>query len=596
MAWTPLPVETDEDAVVARILDALAARLPGWVPVEGAPEVALAEEIGRETAATNARAGAAVELAFAGIGETVFGLASILGAQATMLVDLTVTAAGDVVPAGFIVVGVNPDGVEVAFELPEQVTATGTVVQVLMRARDVGALSNGVPAGPLTVVTSTSTVSAAAAAAPSTGGVDAESLTAYLGRLVDYIATLRPGGVRGGDLAILARNVTGVHRALGVDNYDPGVNEIQSVAIADATSGTFTVTFEAQTTAAIGHDATAATVQTALEGLSNIDPGDVIVTGGPLGAAAVTVEFADALKASNRTQMTATSSLVGATAAVTIDPNATADNEVTYTAKSAGTGGNAIRVAYTDPAAASAALAVSVVGNDITVALATDAAGAITSTALDVRDAVNAHAGASALVAAALPGTTTGAGVVAAVALTNLTGGTDPTITITTDREGVAPSTNNEKMVTVFPVDAAGLPVSAAVKAAVDAELQAVREVNFIIHVYDPTYTAVQVNFTAVAETGADPVVVQANVHAALRAHLDPARWGATVEDPASWQPTSTVRYLDLARVAGSAEGVAYLSALTLNGGTNDVTLPGAAALPAPLTGDDPSTITGTVA
>lgn len=591
--WEPLPVETDEDAVTDRILDGLATRLPGWVPVEGAPEVALAEEIGRETAATNDRARVGFELAVAGIGETVHGLPVLLGAQATMSTRLTVSGAGAVVPAGFTVVGVSDDGVEVAFELPAEVTSTGVTVDVTMRARDVGELANGVPVGPLTVVTSTSTVVSADALAASTGGVDPESLTAYLSRLVDYVATLRPGGVRGSDLAVLARNVTGVHRALGVDNHDPGLNEIQSVAVTDATSGTFTLTFEGQTTGAVAYNATAATVQAALEALSNIAPGDVMVTGGPLGTA-VTVEFTGALKSSNRTQMTATSSLVGKTAAVTIDPNATADNEVTYTAVTAGAGGNAIRVAYTDPAAASAALAVSVAGNDITVALATDAAGAITSTALQVRDAVNAHAGASGLVTASLPGTTTGAGVVAAVALTNLAGGADPVITIATTREGVAPTSTNEKMATVFPVDTTGLPVSASTRATVDAELQAVREVNFIIHVADPTYTPVQVTFTAVAETGADPTAVQANVHAALKNHLDPARWGASDGDPASWAPTNTVRYLDLARVAGSAEGVAYLSALTLNGGTSDVTLPGAAALPAPLTGNSPSTITGT--
>jgi hypothetical protein len=382
MAWTPLPVETDEDAVTTRILEALAARLPGWVPVEGAPEVALAEEIGRETAATNARAGTAVELAFAGIGETVFGLPALLGAQATMLVELTVTGAGAVVPEGFIVVGVSSDGVEVAFELPEQVTAAAATVQVMMRARDVGTLSNTVPIGPLTVVTATSTVSAAAAVEPSSGGVDAESLTTYLGRLVDYIATLRPGGVRARDLATLARNVTGVHRALGVDLYDPTI-----------------------------------------------------------------------------------------------------------------------------------------------------------------------------------------------------------------------PSTTAERTVTVFPIDVDGLPVPAGVAAEVQQVLEDVREVNFVIHVDEPTYTAVQVAFEAVAESGADPVLAQANIHAALAAHLSPARWGSSAADPTTWTETTTVRYLDLARVAGSAEGVAYLTSLTLNGGTADVVLSGPASLPAPLTGTTtPSTITGTVA
>jgi hypothetical protein len=61
-------------------------------------------------------------------------------------------------------------------------------------------------------------------------------------------------------------------------NYSTQVNEIQIVTI-DATSGTFTLSFEDQTTADIAFGATAANVRTALEALSNIESGDVVVTG-----------------------------------------------------------------------------------------------------------------------------------------------------------------------------------------------------------------------------------------------------------------------------------------------------------------------------
>jgi hypothetical protein len=61
-----------------------------------------------------------------------------------------------------------------------------------------------------------------------------------------------------------------------------GANEVQTLSLGAATAGTVTITFAGQTTAAIAFNATAATVQAALEALSNIDPGDVTVTGGPL--------------------------------------------------------------------------------------------------------------------------------------------------------------------------------------------------------------------------------------------------------------------------------------------------------------------------
>jgi hypothetical protein len=42
-------------------------------------------------------------------------------------------------------------------------------------------------------------------------------------------------------------------------------------------SGTFTLTFDGQTTSAIAWDASASTVQSALESLSNIDAGEVAI-------------------------------------------------------------------------------------------------------------------------------------------------------------------------------------------------------------------------------------------------------------------------------------------------------------------------------
>lgn len=65
--------------------------------------------------------------------------------------------------------------------------------------------------------------------------------------------------------------------------------EIQTVTITGGpTGGTFTLTFAGQTTAAIAYNATAAAVQAALETLSNIDVGNVEVSGTAGGPYAVT--------------------------------------------------------------------------------------------------------------------------------------------------------------------------------------------------------------------------------------------------------------------------------------------------------------------
>lgn len=59
-----------------------------------------------------------------------------------------------------------------------------------------------------------------------------------------------------------------------------GVNDVQTVSLTGApTGGTFTLTYAGQTTAGIAFNANAAAVLSALVALSNIDPGDVTVTG-----------------------------------------------------------------------------------------------------------------------------------------------------------------------------------------------------------------------------------------------------------------------------------------------------------------------------
>jgi hypothetical protein len=94
--------------------------------------------------------------------------------------------------------------------------------------------------------------------------------------------------------------------------YAAATNEVQTVTITGSpTGGTFTLTFNSQTTPAIAYNATAAQVQTALEALSNIDPGDVSVTAGPLPGTAVTVTFGGQYLGDNVAQMSATGSLTG---------------------------------------------------------------------------------------------------------------------------------------------------------------------------------------------------------------------------------------------------------------------------------------------
>jgi hypothetical protein len=62
--------------------------------------------------------------------------------------------------------------------------------------------------------------------------------------------------------------------------YGASPSEIQTITV-DATGGTFTVTFDGEVTGALAFNISAANLQAALEGLASLNPGDVVVTGGP---------------------------------------------------------------------------------------------------------------------------------------------------------------------------------------------------------------------------------------------------------------------------------------------------------------------------
>jgi hypothetical protein len=113
-------------------------------------------------------------------------------------------------------------------------------------------------------------------------------------------------------------------------------------------------------------------------------------------------------------------------AAISINPTGD-DNAVIFTARAYGVDGNSITVAYVDPSANDAALAVSVFRQAITVSLATGEAGAIESTAAEVLAAIQADGAANELVTVALDETDTnfsdGSGVVTAVPAPALEGG-----------------------------------------------------------------------------------------------------------------------------------------------------------------------------
>jgi hypothetical protein len=120
---------------------------------------------------------------------------------------------------------------------------------------------------------------------------------------------------------------------------------------------------------------------------------------------------------------------------------------------------------------------------------------------------------------------------------------------------------NNDKMVTIAAVDSAGVAVSTPVKTAIIADLQARREVNFIVNTVDPTSNSIKVTYQVKALPNYDLTALVTAINAALTAYLNQASWGNNdPTDSRSWINTTIVRYLEVAQVINNVPGVDYIT------------------------------------
>jgi hypothetical protein len=117
----------------------------------------------------------------------------------------------------------------------------------------------------------------------------------------------------------------------------------------------------------------------------------------------------------------------GTLGTVTLD-STPSDSDLVLTAASKHVGSDKVSIELIDPSGASASLAITVLGRKITVDLATSSASAITSTALEVKTAIDNDGDASALTTVALE--TAGTGVVEAQVEATLDGQKSYTIKI----------------------------------------------------------------------------------------------------------------------------------------------------------------------
>jgi phage tail sheath protein FI len=163
---------------------------------------------------------------------------------------------------------------------------------------------------------------------------------------------------------------------------------------------------------------------------------------------------------------------------------------LTFAAETPGIAGNAISVRLKHPGTASASLSVALSGQAITVNLATDAGGVITSTAAAIKTALDANAGIAALVDV----TSGGSGVVAPTATVLLSGGLDEAFPLDTPY-----------LIAANRTEAARAGSTGTIPAALDDILDQGGAVIVVVR----------------AEVGEDDTATQANIIAAVEKLLD---------------------------------------------------------------------------
>lgn len=157
-------------------------------------------------------------------------------------------------------------------------------------------------------------------------------------------------------------------------------------------------------------------------------------------------------------------------------------------------------------------------------------------------------------------------------------------------QDGAAAVPNTAGTCSLAVIDKDGLDPGQAVRDVGQARQRALSASGLVVTWITPTYTPITVVFAAKCFAGWDPTDVEARAEQAVLDLLSPAQWGVpapvadenTPGEPQLWRNTPVVYFQDVSAVVNSVPGLERWTSLTVNGGTADVNLAGAAPLPSP--------------
>lgn len=148
-------------------------------------------------------------------------------------------------------------------------------------------------------------------------------------------------------------------------------------------------------------------------------------------------------------------------------------------------------------------------------------------------------------------------------------------------------ATDQEKTITLVPVDSMGNGLSETAKAAGRSLLASMREINFRIYVIDPTFNNVAIAWGGIALPGFDKTTVREAGNGVLTEYLFAGNWGQPRSgESREWLNKPTIRFTELVTELGRVEGLDYVTDIyiSVNGGQavldGNVQMTGIAPLP----------------
>lgn len=552
-------IDTDPQSLAEDAFDELQAQIPGWVPADANLETLFIMALSQMAGELRDVAALVPTTIFRYFG-TLVGIDALDSSKAQVATTWVFSdSLGHTIEAG-TVAGFRTAGDElIPFEVATTITipagTSGSAAGgVLMTAVDEGAEASGLGGAGQTMelITPIASVSSITMTEATHDGQDAESDEDYLNRLSSKLRLLKPTAVTPGDFEIAARDNANVDRAQAIDMMRADGNEL---TLNQGSVETDTTGFSSDTNCSISRVTTQSADGVASLQLSSTAGGDMIAGTSQGASGRACIPFVDY------------------TALVSIKPNVNA-RLCSVAIRFFTSGGSTISTTFAADVAqpntqfTQMSVTARAPSNAAFMAVLVRVKGTAGAAELAFADKWSVHKGYN---------------------LQWQPGGT--------------PTTGVDRSVTVFVIDENGLPLGTGAKAELLADLQALREVNFLVYVEDPQYTFIDVTFTGKAQAGYDPASVEAAAEAAVASYLDPKNWGrpqwTTGTEPDDWLQAPVVRYTELIQVINNVEGFDYLSGITplqlaIQGqslGTSDVNLAPQGFAPLPKAG----TINGTV-